>query len=1393
MAFFPHQMNAAPPPTPSPCRGRSASAWATVLLASLLLKVSAAALAISPGSSHEERSGPSSRRTSWVFREFLFNPPTRTDGRSLAFVEIENTAIIPESLDHHRLTGALNFTFPTGTTVPPGGIVVVAPDPVALSSQHAISNVLGGFAYPTANLSSGTLRLLNPAGAVLLDLAYAASAPWPDSSASGHSLVLSRPSYGEGDPRAWSGSADPGGSPGRPEPAPSSPATPLPPSPASPSIPDVVIHEILYHPIGDDSDLEFIELHNPSDTTVDLTGWRLVDGVSFQFPSGARILPRDFVVVARNANRLLAAYAGLRPEVTLGNFQGQLANGGEHIALTRPIPASPNRPDLPEPEYQVVDELTYGDGGAWGQWADGGGSSLELVDPRADRRLAASWADSDESSKAPWTQIEVTGPLIGGVGLINQFQVLAQGAGAFLLDDLEVRGAATPNLLANGAFTSGIDSWIPSGTHSASRWESRGGFAGSGALRVEATARGDTGANQVRTPLSPGLVPGSTATIRARARWLRGNPELILRLRGNHLEAFTSLPVPTNPGTPGAANSRARANAGPSITGLHHSPVLPQAGQAVTLSAQIEDPDSVSRAVVQYRIDPSPALHETPMWDDGTRGDAAAGDGTFTATLPGQPAGTLIAFHVLAVDGAPLPMESVHPSSAPANEALVRFGESQPSGPLGTYRIWMTQATFNQWSQRSPLDNSPLPVTFVYNADRVIHGVGARYAGSPHLAPTYNHPAGNLCGYVLEFPADEPFLGAREIVLDWPGRDATAQQEPLAYWIARELGIPFNHRRPIHLHVNGVTESSRGSLYEDAQQVNGDLVEGWFPGRAGGSLHKIEQWFEFSDSLATASVVAPRLENPTLPDGRRNLTRYRWSWLPRAVQGSANDFSRLFELADAANDPDPTTYAPRLAQLIDVEEWMRVFAVENIVVNFDAWGYDIGKNLYAYFPPDGPAQLFMWDIDWVMLASSEYGYSPRSPLMYRGPARFSPANRDPAVGRMYDEPALQRAYWRAIEDAVQGPLLPDRIAARVNATHAALVAAGVTRSAGSPLARPDQVLTWLRERRDYLMEQLTAVSAPFSASPPPAIVTESRVTLHGTAPIRTAEIAINGIPYPTAWTSITQWSVRVPLQTGLNSLIVSALAPGHRPARDILPASIQIEFAGPAPRPRVRFNEWLALNQGAISDPSDGRFDDWLELFNPGEDPVDLTGWKLRGDPSDPRLLVFPDGSYLEPHGFLRIWADGDTVDPLAGGDLHAPFQLSRDGEQLTLSFPDGSIADQIQFSRQQANVSEGRVPDGSDAIVALANLSPGKPNGPARSRPSNPRILGVETTASGRLRVRWEAAPDTVCRLQSSPSLAPADWSDITPDLSGTHGVFEAVDSRPLTGPRFFRVRKSP
>ena len=62
----------------------------------------------------------------------------------------------------------------------------------------------------------------------------------------------------------------------------------------------VVINEIHYNPPENPVRQEFIELHNPSDTVADLSGWRLSSAVGFVFPEGTSIPAGGYLVIAED-------------------------------------------------------------------------------------------------------------------------------------------------------------------------------------------------------------------------------------------------------------------------------------------------------------------------------------------------------------------------------------------------------------------------------------------------------------------------------------------------------------------------------------------------------------------------------------------------------------------------------------------------------------------------------------------------------------------------------------------------------------------------------------------------------------------------------------------------------------------------------------------------------------------------------------------------------------------------------------------------------------------------------------------------------------------------------------------------------------------------------------
>lgn len=124
----------------------------------------------------------------------------------------------------------------------------------------------------------------------------------------------------------------------------------------------------------------------------------------------------------------------------------------------------------------------------------------------------------------------------------------------------------------------------------------------------------------------------------------------------------------------------------------------------------------------------------------------------------------------------------------------------------------------------------------------------------------------------------------------------------------------------------------------------------------------------------------------------------------------------------------------------------------------------------------------------------------------------------------------------------------------------------------------------------------------------------------------------------------------------------------------------------------VVIQELLALNDSAYA--VNGQFPDALELFNPGDLPIDLDGMGLTDDPALPHKYALPPGTRLLPGTFLVIQGDSRK-----GPGLHSGFGFSAEGGALYLFAPgddSAPIVDQVHYGLQIPNYSIGRMTDGT-------------------------------------------------------------------------------------------------
>ncbi len=140
----------------------------------------------------------------------------------------------------------------------------------------------------------------------------------------------------------------------------------------------------------------------------------------------------------------------------------------------------------------------------------------------------------------------------------------------------------------------------------------------------------------------------------------------------------------------------------------------------------------------------------------------------------------------------------------------------------------------------------------------------------------------------------------------------------------------------------------------------------------------------------------------------------------------------------------------------------------------------------------------------------------------------------------------------------------------------------------------------------------------------------------------------------------------------------------------------------------VVINEFQASNGNTIAD-EDGEFEDWIELFNPSDETVNLGGFGLSDNENRPFKWVIPE-TELEAGAYRLIWASGKDRGH-TGEPFHTNFRISAGGEELLLTTPGGTQIDFIPAIPVPRDISYGRKPDGSDTFRFFDTPTPGEPN----------------------------------------------------------------------------------
>tara|TARA_B100001057_G_scaffold318046_1_gene318314 strand:+ start:534 stop:2177 length:1644 start_codon:yes stop_codon:yes gene_type:complete len=163
-------------------------------------------------------------------------------------------------------------------------------------------------------------------------------------------------------------------------------------------------------------------------------------------------------------------------------------------------------------------------------------------------------------------------------------------------------------------------------------------------------------------------------------------------------------------------------------------------------------------------------------------------------------------------------------------------------------------------------------------------------------------------------------------------------------------------------------------------------------------------------------------------------------------------------------------------------------------------------------------------------------------------------------------------------------------------------------------------------------------------------------------------------------------------------------------------------FAIPTPRvtnalqiiepANVVINEAQSDNFITIADNA-GEFEDWIELHNPTNSPIDIAGYYVTDRLDRPMKwqvqATAGDSTIIPPGGFVLLFADEDG----GQGWNHMNFKISSLGEPIALRSPDGfSVADSLFLPSLIQDRSWGRQFDAHPNWVEFFMPTPNASNG---------------------------------------------------------------------------------
>jgi hypothetical protein len=427
--------------------------------------------------------------------------------------------------------------------------------------------------------------------------------------------------------------------------------------------------------------------------------------------------------------------------------------------------------------------------------------------------------------------------------------------------------------------------------------------------------------------------------------------------------------------TPGAPNAQLQTP-GPTISSVTPNPAIAVANQSLKITASVaalSSPVDTNSVRLTYRIGFG-GESTIGMLDNGTNGDATAGDGIYTANIPGNSlsAGQLVRWYVTA--------SSTSGNSSRQPKYLDPLDSAQYAGTVVSDLSIITDIPVMQWYVENEAEAS------TFNGARgSLFYRGELFDNILTNSHGQSTRGGEFIKKSFDFDANS---GNRFSVADGIGRvsdfnlltnyaDQTKLRHTLANDVFRQAGYAYNLSFSVMVYRNG----SFYGLYDRVEEGQSEML------------------LRLGNSPENALY---KVNNP-LNDANQGVEKKSRRY---------EDNSDLQQIVDANNNLNGISAATWDYDHLDIADWVNYLAVQTLTGNID-FGH---KNMYLYRDTTGTQQwsIYPWDLDLSFGHNWNQNWSPN----YMDPTLY--ATGDLNVGwnntiqRQYQDSRFSSMYVRRL-------------------------------------------------------------------------------------------------------------------------------------------------------------------------------------------------------------------------------------------------------------------------------------------------------------------------------------------------------------------------------------------